>query len=76
MDWVAGNALGASKGILIFWDSQAIQILDKLEGQFSMSCRFKLFDGDLVWCFTSVYGLVVVGSKEEFWGDLSIVKGL
>lgn len=42
---------GAFGGILIFWDSRSMQLLDKEEGLFSLSCKFKLVEEDLIWIF-------------------------
>ena len=44
MDWVASNAQGASGGVLIFWDSRVLQLLEVEERQFSYSCKFKNCD--------------------------------
>lgn len=35
VDWVACNSEGALGGMLIFWDSRFLQILDKEKGQIS-----------------------------------------
>ena len=31
VDWAVVNAIGASGGILIFWDSRVLQLVDKEE---------------------------------------------
>ena len=63
-------------GILIYWDSRVCRLLDKLECQFSLSCRFKFIDEDVAWSFTGVYGPLDAVSRDEFWSELSVVKGL
>ena len=59
LDWMNIKAEGASGGILIFWDTRVIQLLEKEEGQYSLSCRFKLVEKDFIWVFTGVYGPTV-----------------
>ena len=56
MDWVAGNATGASGGIFIFWDSKVLQLIDKEEIWFYVSCKFRNCENSFTWVFTSVYG--------------------
>ena len=33
VDWATSNVMGASGGILIFWDSRVLQLLEVEEGQ-------------------------------------------
>ena len=40
VDWIASNAMGASRGILIFWDSEVLQLVEVEESRFSLSCKF------------------------------------
>ena len=47
LEWASLRAQGASGGIIIFWDSRVLQLLDKEEGLFSVSCRFKFIEDDL-----------------------------
>ena len=37
-----------SGGILIFWDTRVIQLLEKEEGQYTLSFRFKSLEEDFV----------------------------
>ena len=45
LEWAALRAEGALGGIIIFWDSHVLQLLDE-EGHFSVSCRFKFIEDD------------------------------
>ena len=36
--WASVDALGASGGILIMWDSRVFQLLEKEESQYTLSC--------------------------------------
>ena len=65
LEWVAIKAEGASGGILIFWDTRVIQLLEKEEGQYTLSCRFKSVEEDFIWVFTEVYGPTVYGRRED-----------
>ena len=70
LDWAAIRAEGASGGIVIFWDSRVLQLLDKEEGQFTVSCRFKLSAEDRTWVFTGVYGPTAYEAREFLWDEL------
>ena len=76
LDWAALRAEGASGGIVIFWDSRVLQLLDKEEGQFTVSCRFKLIAEDRIWVFTGVYGPTAYGAREFLWDELGAINGL
>ena len=65
----ASNALGVSGGILIFWDSTVIQLLEVLDCKFSLSCKFRNCQDDFSWIFTGIYG----PTEDEQKGD---VEGL
>lgn len=41
------DANGASWGILTIWDSRVIPLLDKEDGLFTLSCRFKFVEDRL-----------------------------
>ena len=76
LEWVAVNADGASGGILIFWDTRVIQLLEKEEDRYTLSCRFKSLEEDFVWVFTGVYGPTVYARREDFWDELGAIRGL
>ena len=76
LEWVTINAEGASGGILIFWDTRVIQLLEKEEGQYTLSCRFKSLEEDFIWVFIGVYGPTVYGRREDLWDELGAIRGL
>ena len=76
LEWVAIKAEGASGGILIFWDTRVIQLLEKEEGQYNLSCRSKSLEEDFIWVFTGVYGPTVYGRREDLWDELGDIRGL
>lgn len=53
-----------------------LQLLDVEVGIFLASCRFKNCEDDFCWIFTGVYGLTLKKEREEFWGELGVVRGL
>ena len=75
LKWVAIKAKGASGGILIFWDTQVIQSLEKEEGQYILSSRFKSLEEDFIWVFTGVYGPTVYGRREDLWKSYGLLGG-
>ena len=48
LDWRALDADGVTGGILICWDKRSLEILDWEEGQFSLSCRFRNMEDNVV----------------------------
>ena len=76
LEWVAIKAEGAFEGILIFWDTWVIQLLEKEEGQYTLSCRFKSLEENFNWVFTGVYGPTVHGRREDLWEELGAIRGL
>ena len=75
-DWRARNAEGAAGGILICWDKRVLEILDWEEGQFSLSCRFKITENGAIWVFTGVYGPFTKVEREGMWEELGAIRGL
>ena len=51
-------------------------MLDKEEGLFAVSCRFKFIEDDLSWIFTGVYGPTAYGCRELLWEELGAIRGL
>lgn len=47
--------------------SRFIQLLEKVEGQYSLSCRFNLVEGDFTWIVTRVYDPTKVERREFFF---------
>ena len=50
-------------------------MLDKEEGLFSVSCRFKFIEDDFSWIFTGLYGPTDYGSRESLWEELGAIRG-
>ena len=69
-------AVGASGGIVVFWDSRVFQLIEEEESRYTISCRFRTFDENFQWVFTGVYGPTDGGSGELFWEELGAIRGL
>ena len=76
VDWAAVNAIGASGGILIFWDSRVLQFVGKEESQSSLSCKFKNCEDNNTWVVTGIYGPNTREGRNLLWEDLGAVRGL
>ena len=76
LSWGVVDARGASRGILIFWDSRVLDLLELECGGFSIFSRFKNVEDGFVWMFTRVYGPILSREKEDFWGELGAIRGL
>ena len=55
VDWVAVDAIGASRGILIFWDSRMFQLVDLEATQSLLSCKFRNLEDNFTWVFFWVF---------------------
>ena len=76
VDWVVVNAVEASRGILIFWDSRTLQLLGTEERQSTLSCKFGSCEDNFTWVFTGVYELTTKEGRDQLWDDLGAVRGL
>ena len=50
--------------------------MEKEEGQYTLSCRFKILEEDFIWVLTGVYGPIAYGRREDLWEELGAIKGL
>ncbi|RVX18648.1 hypothetical protein CK203_006606 [Vitis vinifera] len=57
-------------------DKRVLEILDWEEGQFSLSCRFKITENGAIWVFTGVYGPFTKVEREGMWEELGAIRGL
>ncbi|RVW81744.1 hypothetical protein CK203_049543 [Vitis vinifera] len=67
---------GAAGGILICWDKRVLDIMDWEEGQFTLSCRFKIIENGAYWVFTGVYGPFTNVEREGMWEEFGAIRGL
>ena len=57
LDSGAAN-VGASGGILVFWDNMSLELVDLEVGLFSVLCHFRNVEDGFLWNFSEVYGPV------------------
>ena len=76
VEWRAVEAEGPVGGILVFWDTRKLELVEAEIGQFSVPCMFKNVEDGFQWAFTGVYGPVKRCKRELFWEELGSVKGL
>ena len=75
-DWRAVEAEGSAGGVLVFWDTRKLELVEAELGHFSVTCLFKNVEDGFLWAFTGVYGPVKRRKRELFWQELGAVKGL
>ena len=71
-EWRAVEAEGTAGGILVFWDSRKLELVETEIGYFSVTCMFKNVGDGLLWAFTGVYGPVKRSKRELFWEELGL----
>lgn len=76
LDWGAMYVRGQLGGMLVFWDNRVLELMDMELGAFSVSCCFRNCGDNFIWMFIGVYGLVLAEEREDFWNELSAIRGL
>ena len=76
LDWRALNMEEVAGGILICCYKRALDILDWEEGQFTLSCRFKIVENGAFWVFTGVYGTFTKVERDGMWEEFGGIRGL
>ena len=61
---------------MICWDKRSLEIVDWEEGQYSISCRFKNVEDEVVWVFTGVYGPFTKEERDCLWEKIGAVRGI
>ena len=56
VDWSYLGSCGASREVLVMWDTRVVNKMEEAMGKFSVSCKFTSVSDQLVWTFTGVYG--------------------
>ena len=75
-EWKVVEAEGTAGGILVFWDTRKLELVETEIGHFSVTCKFKNVEDGFLWAFTGVYGPVKRSKRELFWEELGALKGL
>ena len=64
--WRAVEAEGTAGGILVFWDTRKLELVEAEIGHFSVTCMFKNVEDGFLWEFTRVYVPVKRCKRELF----------
>ena len=70
IDWLYLGSDGASRGILLMWDSRVVEKVEEAVGHFSVSCEFKNVGDHFEWAFTGVYGPNLNKRCRLMWEEL------
>ncbi|RVW88360.1 LINE-1 reverse transcriptase-like [Vitis vinifera] len=70
------GAQGSAGGILVCWDKRSLELLEMEVGNFSISCRLKNVENEVVWIFTGVYGPCNRKEREMLWEELGAIRGI
>ena len=73
--WAGVEAVGASGGILIMWDSRVLQLLEKEDCQYMLSCQFRNCEDNNTWIFKSVYRPTIGEERVQFCEELGAIRG-
>ena len=74
--WRAVEAEGTAGGILVFWDTKKLELVESEIGEFSATCIFKNVEDNFMWAFTGVYGPMKKRKRKLFWEELGALRGL
>ena len=67
---------GTTGGILVFWDTRKLDLVEVETCLFSVTCMFKNVEDGFQWAFIGVYGPVERSKREMFWEEFGSLKGL
>ncbi|RVW17300.1 hypothetical protein CK203_069209 [Vitis vinifera] len=70
------GAQGSAGGILVCWDKRSLELLELEVGFYSISCKLKTVENDVVWVFTGVYGPCNRKERELLWEELGAIRGI
>jgi hypothetical protein len=70
-DWCSLDSSGASGGILIMWDTRAVEMVEKCVGEFTLAVSFKNVADNFVWAFAGVYGPNSGFDRRRLWDELA-----
>ena len=76
LNWASVDARGTAGGLLLLWDNRVLENLEVERGGYSISIRFRNCADGFSWIFSGVYGPVISSEKEDFWEELSAIRGL
>ena len=74
VDFVAFNAVGLSRGVLVMWDKSVYRLVSTFCSDFSITCILHSLEGGFDWAFTGVYGPQSRSDKLRFWEELYSIK--
>ena len=64
--WKVVEAEGTVGGILVFWGTRKMELVEAEIGHFSVTCMFKNVEDGFLWDFTGVYSQVKRCKRELF----------
>ena len=66
VDWVALDADRTAGGVLMMWDGRALENVEVMVGQFSISVRWQGVGDGFIWACSVVYG----PNDNNLWGQM------
>ena len=70
VDWVALDADRTAGGVLMMWDRRALENVEVMVGQFSISVRWQGVGDGFIWACSGVYGLNDNNLRGQMWDEL------
>ena len=71
VDWVALDADQIAGGVLMMWDRRALEKLEVMVGQFSVSIRRQGLGDGFIWACSRVYGPNDNNLRGQMWDELT-----
>ena len=71
VDWAYQASEGASGGIVLLWDKRAVEKIDSVSGEYSLSCKFRNVGDNVEWVFLGVYGPNSDAARGILWDELA-----
>ena len=70
VDWVAFDADQIAGGVLMMWDRRALEKLEVIVGQFSVSVQWQGMGDGFIWACSGVYGPNDNNLRGQMWDEL------
>ncbi|XP_068667743.1 uncharacterized protein [Aristolochia californica] len=69
--WASVDAVGSASGILLMWDTNTSEVLDRCSGSYSLGIKLRDKGSGNIWCLVGVYSPTRHQKRHLFWEDLS-----
>lgn len=71
--WAYIPSIGTSGGCLTIWDERLLEMLNCLDGAYSLTIKFRNKEDNVEWILTNIYGPIEYIEKEDVWCEIAVI---